>query len=210
MNLPTSALGDLALLGLIACSALGITLTVAALATRRGRLAGVAALGTLVLWGGYAATLAGVALASREHTLALGEEKSVEGFDPHLHFSVAGPATRAPDGAVLLGVRLRSDALRAVQDPRSLRAALFDGRGRRYTPEWSSASAPGTAGAFPPFGRTLAPGTAYEATLRFRPGPQATGLRLLIDELPQGPGMITIGSESSPLHRKTYFALTGN
>ena len=77
----------------------------------------------------YTAALLGSSLASRERTLAPGEEKSVSVFDPHLHFGVAGPAGRGPDGALLVTVRLRSDALQAMQDPRCLSAALVDARG---------------------------------------------------------------------------------
>ncbi len=203
-----SGLGDLLLVGAVLTTALGFTLTILSLATRRFGLARIAAAGTGAVVVLYAVSLIGVALASRERVLPPGEEKSIEGFDPHLHFRVAGPVARQPDGALLVTLQLRSDALRAIQDPRTFRAALFDARGRRYTPEWSSAGVPGADDRFPPFARRLAPGTAYEATLRFRPDPDATGLRLLVDDLVE-PGFVTIGSEASLFHKKTFFALQG-
>ena len=40
------------------------------------------------------------------------------------------------------------------------------------------------------------------------PDPDAAGLRLLVDDL-GWPGPLEIGSEASPFHRKTWFALAG-
>lgn len=199
-------LQDLALLGTAVATAGGLVAALVALAAGRNALARRAALGVAALVALYGAVLLGCSLASRERTLAPGEEKSVAGFDPHLHFRVAGPLQRAPDGALVVTVRLRSDALRAVQDPRCLTAALVDARGRRWAPVGSDAAAPGVRGLLTPFGRRLAPGESCAATLGFRPDPEAAGLRLLVAES-AFPCLVTIGHEASPLHRKTYFAL---
>ena len=199
-------LQDLALLGSVLAGAAGLVVVVAALWSGRSVLARRAALAVGTLVALYAAALLGFSLASRERTLAPGGEKSVAGFDPHLHFRVEGPLERAPDGALIVTVRLRSDALRAVQNPRSLSAALVDARGRRWPPVGSNAPAPDARGRLARFSRTLAPGESCAVALVFRPEPGASGLRLLIVE-GAFPCAVTIGHENSPLHRKTYFAL---
>jgi len=192
-------LQDLALLGSVLAGAAGLVVVVAALWSGRSVLARRAALGVGTLVALYAAALLGFSLASRERTLAPGGEKSVAGFDPHLHFRVEGPLERAPDGALIVTVRLRSDALRAVQNPRSLSAALVDARGRRWPPVGSNARRERAAEA-------REPGESCAVALAFRPEPGASGLRLLIVE-GAFPCAVTIGHENSPLHRKTYFAL---
>ena len=203
MNIPWSAIGDLARVGTVLLGVLGTAVTVGALITRRHVLALYVAVGVGALGALYAVTLLGVALLTPARTLAAGEEKSCEGVDPHLHFRVAG--TRRDGDTLLVTVHLRSDALRAIQNPTTFRAVLFDARGRRYSPLSSSAAAAGT---FPVFARRLAPGESYDATLRFVPDPDAAGLRLLVDDL-GWPGPLEIGSEASPFHRKTWFALAG-
>jgi hypothetical protein len=197
----SGALGDLALVATVLAVTAGLVTLVVALLVGRSVPARRAALTVVALVALYAAALLGSSLASRERTLAPGEEKSVSGFDPHLHFGVAEPAGRGPDGALLVTVRLRSDALQAMQDPRCLSAALVDARGRRWLPEGTAAR-----DRFAPFRGRLAPGESRVVTLAFRPDPGASGLRLLVVEagFPCG---ITIGHEASPLHRKTFFAL---
>ncbi len=194
-------LQDLALVAAALAILAGLLVTLAALATARWRLAGSAlgaVLGIAIL---YAAALLGCALASRERTLAPGAEKSVAGFDPHLHFGVAGPVRRAARGALLVTVRLRSDAARALQNPGSLRAVLADARGRRWAPlDVRPDGAPAA------FARRLAPGETCDAHLSFRPAADARGLRLLVEEA-GFPCPLQIGHEASPLHRKTWFAL---
>jgi hypothetical protein len=199
-------LQDFALLGTAFALAAGLVAIVAALATGRGALARRAALGLAALVALYGAALLACSLASRERTLAPGTEKSVAGFDPHLHFRVEGPLERAPDGALVVTVRLRSDALRAVQEPSALSAALVDAGGRRWPPAGSNAAAPDARGRLVPFGRRLAPGESCAVTLGFRPESGAAGLRLLVAET-AFPCALTLGHENSPLHRKTFFAL---
>jgi hypothetical protein len=197
----SGVLGDFALVATALAVTTGLVTLVVALLGGRSALARRAALAVVALVALYAAVLLGFSLASRERTLAPGEEKSVAGFDPHLHFRVEGPSGRAADGALLVTVRLRSDALRAMQDPRSLSVALVDARGRRWPPLGT-----GARDRFAPFRGMLAPGESRAVALRFRPDPGATGLRLLIVEagFPCG---ITIGHEASPMHRKKFFAL---
>lgn len=199
-------LQDLALLGTVfAVTAVLATLVVALLGGRSvlARRAAWLVAALVVL---YAAVLLGFSLASRERTIAPGGEKSVAGFDPHLHFRVAGPLERAPDGAWTVTVLLRSDAVRAVQEPSSLSVALVDARGRHWPPLGPGTPAPGAPGRIAPFPRTLAPGESRAVALRFRPEPGASGLRLLIVES-AFPCAVTIGHEHSPLHRKAFFAL---
>ncbi len=203
MDALLSAFGDLALAGTVLLGVAGTAIAVVALVRRRLLLARNVALGVVALGVLYGAALLIAAVVTPERTLAPGAEKSCAGFDPHLHFRVTD--ARRDSGAVLVTVLVRSDALRAIQDPRGWRAALVDARGRRYTPVSSSAAVSGT---FPVFGRRLEPGAAYDATLRFEPGADAAGLRLLVDDL-GWPGPLTIGSENSPFHRHTYFALAG-
>jgi hypothetical protein len=203
----SGGLADLALLGTVLVVVAGLGVALAALGSGRSVLARRAARAVAALVALYAAVLLGFSLASRERTIAPGGEKSVAGFDPHLHFRVEGPLGRARDGALTVTVLLRSDALRAVQDPRSLSVALVDARGRRWPVLGPGTPAPGApAGRIAPFPRTLAPGESRAVPLRFRPEPGAPGLRLLIVES-AFPCAVTIGHEASPLHRKAYFAL---
>lgn len=200
----SSVLGDLALLGIVLSCALGVTITLLALATRRMPAARLAGLGTAGLVGLYAVVLFVVSIASREVVLPAGAEKSVSGFDPHLHFRVTAPAARGADGLVRVTVRVRSDAKRALQDPRYIQVRLLDARGRGFDPV-SEAGGPQAGVVFP---RTLEPGEGYEVTLAFRPTPAAAGLRLWVDET-GFPFALTIGNENSPLHRRTLLALEG-
>jgi hypothetical protein len=203
----TGLLQDLALLGLALATLAGVVTAVGALAAGRRDLARGVALVWLTGFGLYAAALLGLSLASRERMLAPGEEKSVAGFDPHLHFCVTGATGRSAAGGLLVTVRVRSDAAAAIQDPASLVATLVDGRGRQWRPVASSAGA-ATQGGLTVFARRLAPGENYAATLEFRPPPGARGLRLLVRES-AFPCVLTIGHELSPLHRRTWFALPG-
>jgi hypothetical protein len=197
MSHAPSPLGDLALVGATCLLALAAALALAGLALGRPRLARGAAALAAALVGLYALALLGVAFASRERVLPPGAEKSVSGFDPHLHFKVAGPAQRGPDGTLTVRLDARSDAARSVQRLDRLSAALVDERGRRWSPEPP-----------PPLVGSLAPGETTVAAFRFRPAPDAAGLRLLVTE--RGwPLALTIGHEVSPFHRKVLFALEG-
>ena len=203
MNPLSSVLGDLALLGSVAACALGGTVTLFALVTRRGRIARLAGFGTAGLVGLYALVLVGVAFASREVVLPPGSEKSISGFDPHLHFRVLDPASRGADGTVRVTLRARSDARRAVQDPREFRVLLIDSRGHAFAP----LRAAGAARA-PVFERRLHPGESCDVTLTFRPAPDSESLRLWVAE-GAFPCAITIGHENSPFHRRTLLTLAG-
>jgi hypothetical protein len=194
-------LQDLALMVAALAVAAGSLTAVVAAARARWVTARGAALLVVAIAGLYAAALVGAARASRERTLPLGAEKSVGGFDPHLHYAVAAPSRRSPDGTLLVTVRLRSDARAALQRPASLRATLADARGRRWAP--LDVRANGTPAAF---ARPLGPGEATEAHLAFRVPAAARGLRLLVEEA-GFPCPLQIGAESSPGHRKSWFAL---
>jgi hypothetical protein len=199
-------LGDLALLGLALCLVTGLVTILVALAMRRRALVGRAARLLAAVVVVYAALLLGASFVSRERVLGPGEEKSVGGYDPHLHFRVRGPFVRDASGDVQVAVFLRSDARRALQDPSGLIAVLVDARGHHWWPVITSAAGLDRRRGLVPFGRTLGPGESYVATLAFRPDPSAAGLRLLVSET-GWPCRVTIGHERSPFHRKTYFAL---
>jgi len=199
-------LGDLALMLLALCLVVGLATILAALALRRAAVAGLVVrllAGVVVV---YAALLLGAAFVSRERVLPPGEEKAVSGFDPHLHFRVRGPMVRDAQGNLEVPVFLRSDAVRAIQDPTCLIALLVDARGRHWRPVISSDSGLDPRRGLVPFARRLGPGQSYVATLAFHPDSTATGLRLLVCET-GWPCRVTIGHERSPFHRKTYFAL---
>jgi hypothetical protein len=197
-------LADLALFALVLGVALGVTLALLSLFARRAAFAARVALATLAFVGVYALALVGAAFASREQTLAPGAEKSVAGFDPHLHIAVVAPAARE-GGAVWLTLRLRSDARRAVQDPRGLEVRLVDARGRAWP---ALASDDGAARDARPFRGRLAPGESSLVRLRFEPAPDARGLRLLVLEC-GWPDVLSIGHESSPFHRHVVQSVDG-
>ena len=202
----TGLLQDLALVAFVLSVAIRLPWAVGALVLGRRplalRLAGE--LGVVVAL--YAAALLAFSLASREHVLPPGVEKSVAGFDPHLHYRVADPVRVVPEGGVEVTVRLRSDARRAVQDAGTLTAWLVDRAGRRWPPATSSAGARDANGWLRPFALRLAPGDSSAVTLQFLPEGPVDGMRLLVEE-GGFPCTLTLGHEASPLHRKTYFAL---
>ena len=82
--------------------------------------------------------------------------------------------------------------------PSPREARLIDSAGREYAPV-------ATAGT--PLLTPLKPADSYTTQLEFNLPKDATGLRLLINTIPQWPDHIVIGDENSLLHKKTYFAL---
>lgn len=204
-----NALGDLLLVGTALALAVGGAAALGALVLGRRVLARRLGAGLVAIVALYGLALLAAALASRERVLAPGEEKSVAGFDPHLHFRVEGPVRPGPHDGVLVTVRARCDSRRAIQHPQSQAVLLVDSRGRSWAPVNASAGGVDPAAGHGPFGRSLGPGESCTTTLEFHPAPDAAGLRLLVGET-DWLCALEIGHENSPLHGKTLLAMAGD
>jgi len=153
----------------------------------------------------YFSLLISFSAASRETALAQGQEKYFCEIDCHLAYSVLDAHTQ-PDGHLVVTLRTRFDETTtspnrpkdAPLTPSPREARLIDSAGREYTPVSTS----GTSLLTP-----LKPADSYTTQLEFNLPKDATGLRLLINTVPQWPDKIVIGDENSWLHKKTYFAL---
>ena len=153
----------------------------------------------------YLALLLSFSAASHETALAHGQEKYFCEIDCHLAYSVLDAHTQ-PDGHLVVTLRTRFDEKTtspnrpkdAPLTPSPREARLIDSAGREYAP----ASTAGT-----PLLTPLKPADSYTTQLEFNLPKDATGLRLLINTIPQWPDRIVIGDENSLLHKKTYFAL---
>jgi len=153
----------------------------------------------------YLALLLSFSAASHETALAHGQEKYFCEIDCHLAYSVLDAHTQT-DGHLVVTLRTRFDEKTtspnrpkdAPLTPSPREARLIDSAGREYAP----ASTAGT-----PLLTPLKPADSYTTQLEFNLPKDATGLRLLINTIPQWPDRIVIGDENSLLHKKTYFAL---
>jgi len=204
MNFPA----PLAVLGFLAACG-GLFLAVASIVVfwfaRKPKLARIAsvAIGTGAVI--YFALLFGFSAGSRERVLAHGQEKYFCEIDCHLAYSVVEAKTQ-PDGRFVITLRTRFDETTtspnrprdAPLTPSAREARLVDSSGRVFAP----AVAVGT-----PLTTPLKPGESYTTQLEFNLPKDATGLRLLINTVPQWPDKVVIGDENSWLHKKTYFAL---
>ncbi len=165
---------------------------------------------------GYAALLLGAAFLSRERTLAPGEKKYFCELDCHLAYSVARASLGGASG------RSRAVTIRTWFDPSTIASFrgngplspnprivyLVDSGGRRFDPSPASQKAwDGEHGPTVPLTKALRPGESYETTLVFDLPDGAPGLRLFLGD-PPGIENVLIGHENSPLHKKTYFALS--
>ena len=156
----------------------------------------------------YFALLFAFSAGSRASTLARGEEKYFCEIDCHLAYSVVDVSSK-PDGNLndyVVTLRTRFDeTTTSPQRPKDAplmpsprEAILLDSAGRTYSPVAMS----GTALMTP-----LKPSESYKTQLEFRIPKHATGLRLLLNTIPQWPDRLVIGDENSLGHKKTYFAL---
>jgi hypothetical protein len=153
----------------------------------------------------YLALLFSFSAASHETALAHGQEKYFCEIDCHLAYSVVDAHTQ-PDGHLVVTLRTRFDETTtspnrpkdAPLTPSPREARLIDSNGHEYAPV-------ATAGT--PLLTPLKPADSYITQLEFNLPKDATGLRLLINTIPQWPDRIVIGDENSLLHKKTYFAL---
>ena len=156
----------------------------------------------------YFALLFTFSVGSRANTLARGQEKYFCEIDCHLAYSIVD-VSATPDGGrsdyvVTLKTRFdeatisphRPKDAALMPSPREVR--LIDDAGIEYTPVATG----GTSLMTP-----LKPADSYTTQLEFRIPKGATGLRLLLNTIPQWPDRLVIGDENSWGHKKTYFAL---
>src|SRR5579864_5751968 len=156
----------------------------------------------------YLGLLLGFSAASRNNTLARGQEKYFCEIDCHLAYSIVDVRTQA-DGAMddyVITLRTRFDETMtsrsrpkgAALTPSPREVRLIDGAGREYGPVSHS----GTSLMTP-----LRPAESYATRLEFRVPKDASGLRLLLNTTPAWPDHLVIGDENSWLHKKTYLSL---
>ena len=184
----------------------GIALLIGLIAFRRGRrsaaLRALATAGVLVTLYGLAIALP--ALLGRTRILESPQELSFCGFDCHLHVAVIAAHVEPPTspGAAtrfVVGVQVRSDAVRVPERPSLLRFRLIDRRGREYPP-----AAYGTG--LPPFTQDLAAGESYSRTLSFvlPADAESRGLRVTWRAWPD---YWVLGPANTFLRRKALLAL---
>jgi|GEM_PF-299950 len=204
MNFPA----PLAILGFLAAGAV-LFLALASILifwfARKPKFARTSAIAIGVVAVIYFALLLGFSAGSHATTLARGQEKYFCEIDCHLAYSVVDAQTQ-PDGHYVVTLRTRFDETTTSPErpksapltpsPREVR--LIDSAGRQYAP----VSTEGT-----PLNMSLKPAESYTTKLEFTLPPNATGLRLLINTIPQWPDKLVIGDENSWLHKKTYLAL---
>ncbi len=172
---------------------------------RKPRFARIAAITTAVCAVVYFTLLFGFSAGSHETVLAHGQEKYFCEIDCHLAYSVLDAKTQ-PGGRFVITLRTRFDETTTspnrpkdaplTPSPREVR--LVDSAGHIYAP---------VASAGIPLLTPLKPAESYTTQLEFNLPKDATGLRLLINTIPQWPDRVVIGDENSWLHKKTYFAL---
>ena len=203
MNFPTpiAVLGFLAAIGGLVLSVLA-AITFLFLRKARwtrwlGALVGAAAFV-------YFGLLFAMSLASREETLAPGQEKYFCEIDCHLAYAVAATKSESLPGGMVrhtVTVKVRFDeetiSSRRPRDatltPNSRYVALVDDAGRQY---------PGSADGLK---RKLIPGESYTTDIVFDVPADAKGLRLVLRNNDLESTFI-IGHENSVLHGKTTFA----
>jgi len=155
-------LTTLTVFGLVA-----IALLVGLVAFRRGRrstaLRALATAGVLVTL--YGLGIALPALLGTTRMLEPPQELSFCGFDCHLHVAVIAahaepPTSPGANTRVVVGVQVRSDAVRAPEHPSLLRFRVIDRHGVEYPPMAYDTG-------LPPFTQDLAAGESYSRTLSF-------------------------------------------
>src|SRR5690242_13259501 len=137
---------------------------IAGLASGRGRVAAIAALGGAGWAAAYAALLAAGPLLTPRRLLDPGDELAFCGLDCHLHVSVASVERAA---GLVVTLRLRSDAREAPEYPSHLRVRAVDAAGNVYAP---AGTLDGALGA----------GETREAALRFALPATARAPRLVV------------------------------
>jgi len=207
MNFPA----PMAVIGFLAAS-IGLFAAAAAVLifwfARKPRLARVAA---FIIGAGavlYFTLLLAFSASSQETVLSRGQEKYFCEIDCHLAYSVVD-VKRTDQGPVadyIITLRTRFDETTTSPNrpkgaplrpsPREVR--LIDSAGHEYP----AVSTVGTWLITP-----LIPAASYTTQLEFKIPHEASGLRLLIETVPDWPDRFVIGDENSLGHKKTYFSL---
>jgi hypothetical protein len=201
---PVAVLGFLAAIaGLVLSALAALTFLFVGKAKWTRRLGALIGAGALVYFG----LLFTMAFASREETLAPGQEKYFCEIDCHLTYSVLRGREEFQDGhrQVHIVLRTRFDEATisshrpkdATLSPNEREIVLLDSQGRNFVP---------VTFAGVPLTRSLIPGESYETELTFRVPPDASRLRLLVTSLGWEEHLL-IGDEKSPGHKKTYLAV---
>jgi hypothetical protein len=213
-------------------SVVGIAgLALAAIATRlagRRVLAGRLAIAAIVWLLTYVVLLGAAALASRNQTLAAGEEKYFCEIDCHLAYRVTAVATASEVGPAsapvrasgvfhLVTLQTRFDETTIAGwrprdvplSPNPRQVWLVDREGKRYRNSAAAEAAVGRAGGLgSDLATPLLPGASYTTTLVFDLPAGAVPDRLLLAEQLY-PTRFLIGHELSPFHGKTFLPLPG-
>lgn len=193
---------------------LALAAAVSAAARRRWLARRLAAAGLAVAYA-YALPLFGVAAASRDRTLPVGDRKIFCEIDCHLAYSIAAASAPSPS-RLAVTVRAWFDPSTTASfrgngplTPNPRTVYLVDAAGRRLAPSpaatraWEAAN-----GLSAPFDRALRPGEESTTTFVFDVPPDFRKPRLFVGD-PPGVESALIGHENSPGHGKAYFALPG-
>jgi hypothetical protein len=163
----------------------------------------------------YFAILLTFSFASREKTLARGEEKYFCEIDCHLAYSIQGVERASTTMGTLVTVRLRTRfdektiSLHRPKDasltPAPREVQLVASNGTSFFPVGLSGM-PIDVTVTTPINTPLKPGWSYMTTIQFEVPANSDHLRLLVTS-PGGPVNLLIGNEMSFWHKKTFLSL---
>lgn len=152
----------------------------------------------------YTALLLAFSLASQETALAAGEEKYFCEIDCHLAYSVVNAKWTGPKSYVVT-LRTRFDET-TTSATRPKEAPLQPNPRSIHLNDADGATYPLIATLGTPLTQSLKPGDFYTTQLFFEAPASLRAPRLFL--ISQGwEETLIIGSENSPLHKKTYFRL---
>jgi hypothetical protein len=203
--------GMLAFLGAIVFLAGAFGVLLFALARRRWHRMRRLALAIGAFLAIYAAALLLASLLSHDRLLGLDQRRC---FDDWC-VAVAGAqrATAAGDTSaggdlVVITLRVSSQAKRITQRPSQPHFWVEDAQGRQYavSPQ-GQATWDRTHGPIRPVDDRIGPGESFTTPLVFAVPPAADHPALIVTEGPGWLGRLIIGSEESPLHKRTKFPL---
>lgn len=203
--------GMLAFLGAVAL--LFGALCVLLILTARRRWRGVRRLasGMTVFLAIYAAALLLASLLSHDRLLNLNQRRC---FDDWCE-AVAGVQRATPDGAIatdgdllIVNLRVSSQARRITQRPSNPHIWIEDAQGQRYEVSPGGQAAWERAhGASRPVDDRIGPGESFTTPLVFAVPPLTASPAFIITEGPGWIDRLIIGSEDSPLHKRTKVPL---
>ena len=171
---------------------------------RKHRTFKISFLSGSVITGLYMALIVGVAAATPDRALRLGEEKYICELDCHLAYSVVGMRREGRLVRVRLNVRFDKAT---ISERRSLESPLYpgwrwvqltDAAGKRYRPV-----------SLGDLSRTLLPGEQYQTELVFDVDPAAQGLILYLADADFTKWLL-LGSDNAPFRRPVGFRLSQN